>query len=245
MTPPKIGQFSKERSHGLPSYNEWSNAPSEDNFKLVLKDLKPTISAGLRSYGGGSKDLNTRANILAAQAVKSYDPSKGASLNTHVFTNLQRLQRYRAQRSYAVHIPENVHLDRGLVTKYITKYTDQHGYDPDTQTIADSLNMSSKRVMKARRNMEGSVSQSLSEKGDLPGQERDAQHIWMDYVYHDLSPSNRKIFEWTTGYNETARIPKKDIAKHLKISPAAVSMRITGITNKLQQYHDSERSRPM
>jgi DNA-binding NarL/FixJ family response regulator len=105
--------------------------------------------------------------------------------------------------------------------------------------------MSNKRVIKARRNMEGSVSQSLSEKGDLPGQQRDPQTVWMDYVYHDLSPSNRKIFEWTTGYNNTKRIPKKDIAAHLKISPAAVSMRVTGITKKLQQYTESERSRSM
>ena len=60
-------------------------------------------------------------------------------------------------------------------------------------------------------------------------------NIWADYVYFDLDPRDKKIFEWTTGYGGTNIISKGSIAKKLKISPASVSVRINRIITKLAE----------
>ena len=69
------------------------------------------------------------------------------------------------------------------------------------------------------------------EKGDtlLQGEVDENEDPWRDYVYHDLDTKSRKIFEWTTGYGGTKILPKQEIARRLKITPAAVSSRIQTI----------------
>jgi DNA-directed RNA polymerase specialized sigma subunit len=56
-------------------------------------------------------------------------------------------------------------------------------------------------------------------------------------VYHDLDEVNRKVFEWTTGYNNKPILKKIDVAKNLKISPAAVSQRIDTIQKRLNEFN--------
>ena len=59
--------------------------------------------------------------------------------------------------------------------------------------------------------------------------------MWSDYVYYDLDPIDKKIFEWTTGYAGSKIIPKGEVAKKLRITPAAVSLRINKIVKKLEE----------
>jgi DNA-directed RNA polymerase specialized sigma subunit len=225
----------RNKSVAPEEWNTWSKDPSDENFETVLTTVDPVITSALRSFGGDDPKLRTRARILAAQSIKSYDPSKGAALKTHVYHNLQRLHRFRAERSSAIHIPENTRLDGSAIKKYTAEYEATHGVEPSDKQISDAIEMSMARIKRTRNMIEGSGSQFLSEKGDLPGQARNAEQIWADYVYHDLGEKDRKIYEWTTGYNGKARLAKKDIAAKLSISQAAVSQRVGRIVNKLQE----------
>jgi DNA-directed RNA polymerase specialized sigma subunit len=199
-----------------------------------MESLQPTIDKGITSYANGNKKLRTRANILATEALDKYDPKAGSSLNTWIFSNLRGLARFNAQRGTAVHIPENVRLDRGQVKRFVADYEAREGFEPSQQTIADSLEMSQKRVQKAMGRTEVSESQALSDKGDLRAT-KSPQDMWADYVYHDLDEINQKVFEWTTGYGGVKRLSKKDIARKLNITPAAVSIRVTKIMGKLAE----------
>ena len=79
----------------------------------LLKALDPTIEERpAQVLCTGDKAYKTKARVLALEAVNSYDPAKGASLSTHVFNNLQRLQRIGAQRSNIIRMPENAALQR-------------------------------------------------------------------------------------------------------------------------------------
>jgi DNA-directed RNA polymerase specialized sigma subunit len=231
-----IGDFRKDKGKSTLEYDEWKATPSDATFGKLMTTLDPVINNGLTSYGYGDKTLRTRARIIAGKAVNTWDPKHNASLNSWVYQNLQGLRRIKAERSQVVHIPENVRLDRMQVHRFRTDYEDKHGYDPDDDTIADNLEMSRKRVQKATQKGERSDSAFMSDKGDLPGIERSEQRIWMDYVYHDLDPMNRKIFEWTTGYNGKQVIPKREIAQKLRISAPAISLRVNKIMKKLQEF---------
>jgi len=206
---------------------------SEDE---LTKMLTPVVKSAITSYGGGDESLKPRAWILAMEAAKTFDPKKGASLQTHIHGNLRRLNRIRAERSVSVHIPESVRSDSAGVKEFIQQYQADHGIEPSQDAIADGLSISRKRVRKALATGESPMSLFESEKGDAPtSRNRDRYDIWTDYVYHDLSETDKKIMEWLTGYGGSVILPKNEVARRLGVSPAAVSQRVTRISAKLQE----------
>lgn len=231
----KIGQYTMDKNKAVPEWEAWKAKPDDETFNALFKKVEPVVNSAMRSFAGDDPRLKTRAKIITAQAFDNYDPSKGAALNTHVYNQLQRLHRYRAERSSAIHIPENTRLDAGNISRYVQEYQDEHGIEPSDNHLADALEISMGRIKRARAIGEASSSQMQSEKGDIPGKPRDFSAIWSDYVYHDLPEKDKKIYEWVTGYNGHKRLPKSEIARRMGISQAAVSQRVGRIANKLQE----------
>lgn len=226
----------KEEIKPSDNYNAWQTQQTPESFDKVLEELEPTITKGLGAFGNNDPSLQSKAYVLASKAVRSYDPTKGANLNTHVYNNLKRLNRVRSERSRAVHIPENQRVDHANITNYSAGYRDKHGHDPSIAQLATNLSMSKRRIQRALKIAQQSESQSVTEKGDLTSTyKRTADEIWMDYVYHDLDETNKKIFEWTTGHLGSKTLPKKEIAKRLGISGPAVSKRVNGIMKQLDE----------
>lgn len=231
-----IGDFNKKKKLPPLEYETWKGNPSSENHNNLMKSLDPIISSALMSFTGGDKTLRTRARILADKALLTYDPERGASLKSHVYNNLQRLQRYSAQRQRALHVPENVRFDSQVIRRFKDEYRDKYGDDPTDDTVADRLGMSRRRVRKAGGTGELSEGQSLGEIGDLQGTiSKTPDQVWMDYVYHDLGDTNKKILGWTSGYRGSEILLKKEIARRLGITPAAVSSRVSTITRRLEE----------
>ena len=217
-------------------WNRWQKEPTEANFSTIMSALKPTIDSALFSFGQGDEALRMRANIIAAKAIKSFDPQKRVQLKTHVYNNLKGLQRIRAERSQMIHVPENQRLDRYNIDRYKRQYQERYGAEPSLAQMQDDLGMSRGRVLKAEGLLpETATSQTESEKGDILLSPKDPNEVWLDYVYHDLDEIGRKVFEWTTGYNGRKVLKKTEIAKRLKMSPAAVSKRVSKILAKVEE----------
>lgn len=217
-------------------WERWQKDPTEENFSRIMTALEPTIDNALFSFGQGDENLRMRANIIAAKAIRSFDPKKKVQLKTHVYNNLKGLQRVRAERSRMVHVPENQRLDQYNIFKYKRDYKERFGVEPSIVQIQDDLGMSRGRVMRAEGlKPETATGQVESEKGDVLVSPRTSNNIWLDYVYHDLDEIGRKILEWTTGYNSQPVLKKTEIARRLKMSPAAVSKRISGILKKVEE----------
>lgn len=233
---PTLNEFSKKTQEAPEEFTAWSADPSDDNYSSLLKKLDPIIKSGMSSFG--SPALKIRSNIIVDQALRTYDPGKGASLNTHVYNNLKGLQRYKASRQSAVHTPERTRLDKHHIYKFETDYHNMHRVVPSDQTIADHLRISKKRVANSR--LGGETPEIFSEKGDqlTAGKAKSAYDIWMDYVHHDLDDVNKKVLEWSTGYGGSEVLKKHEIAKNLGITAPAVSSRINTIRKKLEEGMD-------
>jgi len=220
-------------------YAAWQKDKNPAVMDEMLKKLDGTVNSAIRSYASNDPIFKTRARLLAQEAIMTYDPKKAASVSTHVHNNLKRLYRISAERRGAIHVPENIRLDKLQIRAYMDEYKDQNGYDPDDIQVADALNMSRNRVKKALTGGEASFSEFESDKGDAPLlQKSDESKVWSDYVYYDLDPSGRKIMEWSWGYNGAKVKPVRDIAASLKVSPAAVSQRRTTILKRLNEIEN-------
>jgi len=246
---PAPGGDGPAKSDRAPNPNEtweaWSKTGEQRDFHKVMTSLEPTIHKGLRAYGGDQRHLLTRARILAAGAVKSYDPKKAgegrgrgkASLGTYVYSHLQRLQRVAADRREAVRVPERSRMDAIMLRSAVNEHKDRHGHEPDMATLGDATGLSRKRIqLAAHAFREISATGLETEKGDtlLQVDDKPEDDVWRDYVYFDLDPKSRKIFEWTTGYGGSAMIQKKEMARRLGMSGASVSGRIDTILKRLE-----------
>lgn len=220
-------------------YNRWM--ANQDNGQYIsefLHSVEPTISSALRTYAPGQeKTLKTRANIMVLDIAKRYKPDKKTHLNTFLMNGLKSLNREAHKRQQPVHIPENVALEQHKLIAASQELMAEKGRPGTVQEMADRTGLSVKRIEKVRK-YKSPVSSStlLSEKGDsLFKREKDPQDVWAEYVYHDLDPTDKKIYEWSTGYGGSKIMSKGEIAKYLKISAPAVSQRISRIIKKLEE----------
>ena len=232
----------KEADPLATAYDTW--AGSKDGVTErgeLLKALNPTIESAMTSYGGSNKEaVRIPAMMMAYEAVKRFNPKQDVKLNTYVFHHLQSLRRKAADRNNIVRIPEEALLDKSKLNRARDDLTDKIGREPTALELADETGLSPRRMERVMRT--GNIaaeSQMLNEKGDsLFSKAGDKQKIWSDYVYRDLDPVDKKIFEWSTGYGGAAPIKKGDMAVKLRISGAAVSKRIDRIIKKLEQGYN-------
>lgn len=216
----------------------WRANPSNPKLTGDLIDrLEPTIDSALQTVApDNKKELRAKALTLALKAAGSYDPAKGVELSTHVFNNLKSLYRVNAERSNVIHIPENVLLDANKLNKIQTDMEADLGRPVDLTELADRTGLSVKRINYVRGYRQPLAdSQVTTDKGDsrnMVGANR--LKIWSDYVYNDLGPVDRKIFEGSSGYNGAPVKQKQTIAEELGISGSAVSQRLRSILDKLK-----------
>lgn len=204
----------------------------------VLKELQPTIDKAINNYGGADPGLKTKARIIALDAVKSYDNTKGASLSTFVYGNLQKLLRERGERSNLTHLPENVAIIRNKIKDTIREWEIEHDEEPTVEQLADTTGLSIRRI-DAVMNYKPITPDSLtvSPEGDqLVGADSGrALDLYSRVIYDELDDTDKKIYEWSTGFGKGTKLSGIEIARKLKMSPAAVSKRYIKISNKFSE----------
>jgi hypothetical protein len=229
----------KKSSQPFPEeYTSWKKDPSRQNLSSLMKKVDPVIDKALTSYAGEmAPALKTKARLMSVDYIKSYDPKKGMALNSYLIQNLQALNREKANRAYVIHMPENIILTKNKLQIASKEFMSTNGREPSMDELADSTGISKKHIANAqgyRPALSGSIAQT--EKGDsLFENKKDYGDTWSEYVYFDLTPIDKKIYEWTTGYMGSPVIPKQEIAKKLKMTPAAISFRVNKIVSKLEE----------
>jgi hypothetical protein len=59
--------------------------------------------------------------------------------------------------------------------------------------------------------------------------------LYDEVIYNELDNTDKKIYEWSTGYGKGETLSGVEIAKRLKMSPAAVSKRYAKIAKKFAE----------
>jgi DNA-directed RNA polymerase specialized sigma subunit len=222
------------------AYEMWHGNQRPEAMTQLLDAARPVIDRALSAYAGGDKALTGRAKRLAIDAFKSFDPKRGAKLRTHLYIRLQPLQRAYTRRTAPLAIPERVQLDLLRLQQTERAMRDELNRDPADDELAERLKLSKKRIAHVRAFSKGILSegQLRSPEGE-PIQFGTQQHtpddIWVEYVHHDLSPIDKKIFEWKTGIYGKKVLTTNEIARRLNITPSAVSQRALKIAMMLER----------
>ena len=228
-------------------YSSWTAKKDPKILNTMLTKLGPTINGAMTSYGGvGNPVMKARAKQFAVEALKTYDASKNTSLKSWVSLNLQGLQRFQHESS-PLKLPERVRIDNYRLLRAAEEFSNENNRVPTDDELADLTGISKKRINYVRKIAvpvlnEGQFDlvdgDSDSDNSYIPGIDTNEwQNVWAEYVYSDLDPIDKQIYDMRMGRGRYAGKPLSvnDIANTLKISSSAVSQRSNRIASLLSK----------
>lgn len=203
----------------------------------AVESLEPKLANHLHRYGLGTDPLaKGKAKVLAARALKTYNPEAGAGFNTWLDRQMQPLTRFRRLRATAIKIPEKIQLTNMTIDRATAEFQNEHGRDPELEELADASGLSVARINKVRgsyRKMTGESSFENSLAGEF---EPDHLTEAMNIVWDESDALDRKILEMKTGYGGKPQVASAaDIAVRLKMTPVQLSRRSTRLAAKLDE----------
>jgi len=220
----------------MQAYSLWARTGAQSDAAAMLRALDPVLRSAVTTYAGrDDPTAYSRAKLLALKALRTYNPDK-SRLSTYLMHQLQPLRRFAAKRLEVVNVPERVKSDGAALASARAALTDGLDRTPTLQELADKTGISAKRI----RHVEGfrPVAVEVDEYSDEPtalARQRRRMELWQDYVYHDLDPVDKRIFEQRTGYLGSKVQSVSAVAKALRVTPGAVSQRADKIAKKLQE----------
>lgn len=220
-------------------YQVWVDDPTPDNLFSVVNHLKPTIQSALSSYGSNDPNIKSKARVIAANAIKSYDPSHGASLATWVSQQLRQIVRDIRKSNNTISIPENAQLDAYQIYRAQVDLEDELGREPTVEELADKANMSIKKIEQVRKKVRPVASESSFEADDgssgIVNSNTDYTQDAMDYIYNDSDLKDKQLLEHLLGYGGSEVWDNNTIMEKLELTPVQLSRRKMRLGKRIQQ----------
>lgn len=248
--------FSGQTAHGASKtfdtvYPQWKASQTPELNAQIVQSIQPIVDTAVSSYAGqnASPTIKSRARLMALKALGTYDPQRG-NVKTHLLSQMQGLRRLAAKEQNIISIPEQVGLDFRRLNEAENELRDNLGRDPTDDEIADFTGLSTRRVRKVRafnqpisegmtaRRTAGADDDTNTEiASTLPNYTKHTD-AWLDFVYGDLSPTDKLIMDYSLGRNGRRKVSTQEIASKLRITPGAVSQRAAKIQQMIdQRYH--------
>jgi DNA-directed RNA polymerase specialized sigma subunit len=230
------------------AFSAWRAGRTPETSAALIKTVQPIIDTAVSSYAGqASPNIKSRARLLALDALDTFDPAQG-KVKSHLLSRLQRLRRVSAQEQNIIKIPEQVGLDYAKLRRSEGELHDQLGRDASDEEIADFTGLSARRIRKIRA-FNQPVSEGMTQRVNEEGQEggdvqstlpngRQQIDPWLDFIYDDLSATDRVIMDMLLGRNGRKRASTQDIAARLNLTAGAVSQRAAKIQKLIDKRYE-------
>lgn len=230
LVPPKLLAGFNDKAHAI--HQRWSADRSPANLASLVDHYQGIIMKELPKYGNNLPPavMKGYAKKFVIDAAKSYDPAKG-SLTNHILLNMQRLHRINYETSGMFRMSEELQQGAGAFKGATDELKDQLHRDPTLTELADKLHWTESKVARlTQQTMKESLGGGLS---------YEPAHVNMDdpkldYLYHDLTPEDKLVFQHRTGYLGAPILGVVELAQKIGSSPANVSNRAFAIAQRLQ-----------
>ena len=225
------------------AYNSYLSDPTPDNLFNVVEQLNPVINYSLSTINATTDNLiKNKAKIFAADAIKKFNPTSGASLPTWVSGQLMQLKRFKRDVNQPIKVPERTQLDAYTLARAEQEFIDKNNREPDVEELADYAKIPRKRIEKIRRTFRAMPSQGAIGEG-FTQSETDFGTEALDYVYKDADKMDRKIIEMKLGYGGRYEpmAPNK-ISTMLGLTPSQLTRRSIKLSLKIQEIEKNLQS---
>lgn len=217
------------------------------NLRAVIDEHRSFIDGTVNNMVGKvSPVVQTRAYLLAAEAVKKYDPSKKVPLRNWIAQGIQPIHRVAKKATEIIGVPEALRREAAHLAKSKAELQERLMRDPSPDELADHSGIP---VKKQNRISKGALWVRAEGTAGTAGEGEDGEDFSPavsskdpvveihDYVYSDLDDIDKVVFRHRLGYGGAERLPNQDIAKRLNLTPAAVTHRANRIQKLLEEAY--------
>jgi DNA-directed RNA polymerase specialized sigma subunit len=231
--------MNKERDLDLQQWKIYKSTRSPQERDALYERMKPVVMKQVNKWAGPiPKDvLVNNAKALTYKAFDTYNPNMGTALSTHVTNSLAPLSRIVYTHQNTARLPENLTLKVHSYNSAKDHLASVQGYEPTTDQLHQELGWGKKELDRLetymRRDLvesEGGLNDSFYDNQD------DSDMDILDAIYMDLMPDEKRLFEYTTGYNNKPKLSNTEIMKKLNMNQAQLSYKKKLLTDKIQRF---------
>lgn len=204
-----------------------------NDVEKLIKDNKKLIDLEASRYASNLPLITVQieAYRLAREAAKTYNPSSGYKFSTHLVNSLKKLSRLSTQYGSVLRVPENTQFGVNKIQKIEKDLEHTLGRTPTLEELSHSSGFSMKNVDKMLRTRKNAT--GISSLFEAPALFHSQNDEWVHFVYHDLSNTDKLIFEHMTGFGNKPVLNNKAIAAKLNLSTSTLNNRIKLINTTL------------
>jgi DNA-directed RNA polymerase sigma subunit (sigma70/sigma32) len=202
----------------LDTWKKWKKTQDPMHMSNLMRSMDPFLQSQVNRFAASPLPrpaIESQARVLAYKAFTTYDPKKGAALNTHVGNELKHLTRYVLEFQNVGKIPEN----RGIaISKYNNikaNLVEDLNREPTVLELSDALQWSSAEVerMQSELRQDLSIIQGKDEAFfDTLYNQSDKTRNAVEFVYYSSSPVEQKILEYWFGIGGSQKISTEQMA---------------------------------
>lgn len=221
-------------------WKQWFVTKDPEKLNQLYNSFQPLIKNAVNRFKNAPvpvEAVEMEAKKLFLHGLKTYDPQR-AKLNTHLTNQLKPLYRYVAQNQNIGYIPEVRIRKIGAFNVANEELGNKFGRPPTAMEISNKMGIDISEVSRLQHELRGELIESYDDFSTV-FQKPDSKKDILFYVYHELSPSQKLVFEHLTGLTGRKQIKKStNIAKELNMPIAEVRKLKKQIADKLEPYKD-------
>ena len=250
----KTSAKEQRKKHELDLWHRWKTEGQQPEHLKPLLDLyEPVIATKVRQWKAPTVPESAFRAELKSHIVKafdSFDPNRGAALNTHVEARLPKAMRYNNRYQNLQYLPEGQSGQIGKIQKARDQLQEDLGRHPTTDELADHLGMTPRRIDTILKGVKrdipmsrsgGSESYDYAAGGDHTGRQFEEQQIAVaQNVLHDIFPKNpdmHALFHYTFGTSGFPQVHSTgELAKRMGKSESQISRMKTQMGTTLRKH---------
>lgn len=222
------------------------NGQQPHHLEPLLKLYEPNLRYKTKQWKAPSvpeSAFKAELQTHLIKALESYDPNRGAAINTHVEQRLHKAKRYNAKNQNMAYIPEGQISHIAKIQKAHDLLSEDFGRAPTFTEIADHLGMSPKRVetiqKSIRRDIPGSMLENDPTRVTHIGAYEEQQIEVAKNILPQLFPNKPEfhtLFNYSFGTNDHPQITSTgELAKKMGKSQSQISRMKTTMGNELKK----------
>jgi len=217
-----------QRKQELDAWGRWRKDQNGEDFKYLLDSFRPLMFAQGRRYLQTAQLPRSAVEADMVQhfhrALETYDPTKGAQMNTHIWNHLQHTGRFLRTYQNIGKIPEPRARQIGRFQARSAVMEENLGREPTTIELADDLKIPMKEIELLRRELRRDILVDEATSGlSMTSDSTPKALEQIQFLHMELNPEQQLILEHTYGmYGRQAMDNNEDIARIVGMTPQKV-----------------------